>query len=101
MFFREEDVEPAINLAVKLLGPYNYMEHHNRNAYRNVSIMTREFGKIWFGDLELNEQTKENLEKLSVTINQRVYFTRDYDTNNAIYVTTSKLREIVPEELNR
>jgi len=100
MFWRNEDVQPAVDLAVKLFGPNNYMEHHNRNAYRNMSIMTREFGKLWFGDMELNEQTKENMEKLSVTINQRVYFTRDFNVDNALYVTTSKLREITPEEVS-
>jgi len=99
MFWTDEDIQPAVNLAEKLFGPNNSYEHDNRNAHRNISIMTRELGKIWFGDMELNENTKENMEKLSVTINQKVYFTKGFDTYNALYVTTSKLREISPEEI--
>tara|TARA_S200002703_G_scaffold91915_1_gene79449 strand:- start:3254 stop:3559 length:306 start_codon:yes stop_codon:yes gene_type:complete len=99
MFWTDEDIQPAIDLAVKLFGSNNRYEHDNRNAHRNVSIMTKEYGKIWFGDLELNDEARENMEKLSVTINQRVYLTKDFDTYNAMYITTSKLREIAPEEV--
>ncbi len=100
MFWTDEDVQPAYELAVKLFGQHNRYEQDNINAYRNVVIMTREFGKIWFGDLELNDETRENLEKLSVTINQKVYFTREFDHENALYTTTSKLQEIVLETDN-
>jgi len=93
MYWTREDIEPAVQLAEKLFGPNNRMEHDNRNALKGISIMTREFGKIWFGDIELNEQTRENMEKLSVTINQRVYFTREFNVDTALYVTLSKLRE--------
>ena len=96
MFYDNEDVSPAVNLAKKLFGSGNSFEF-NRNAHKNMSIMTREFGKIWFGDIELTDQVRDNLEKLSVTINQRVYFTREFDFENALYTTESKLREIVDE----
>jgi hypothetical protein len=100
MFWTDEDIQPAVDLAVKLFGQHNLYEQDNRNAHKNVSIMTREFGKIWFGDMELNEETKESMEKLSVTINQKVYLTKGFDTYNALYTTTSKLREVTPEEVS-
>jgi hypothetical protein len=100
MFYTDEDVQPAYDLAVKLFGPHNRYEHDNRNAHKNVCIMTREYGKLWFGDLELNEETRENLEKLSVTINQKVYFTKEFYTDYPIYETVSKLREIVLDSDN-
>ena len=59
--------------------------------------MTREFGKLWSGDFVLNEDTKNKLEILSVTINQRVYLVKDYNWIDPIYVTTSKLQELVQE----
>jgi hypothetical protein len=59
--------------------------------------MPREFGKLWSGDFVLNEDTKNKLEILSVTINQRVYLVKDYNWIDPIYVTTSKLQELVQE----
>lgn len=94
MFYTEEDIQPAIELVISLFGNSNKYEHDNRNAYKNVSIMTRNFGKLWFGDLELTDSTKGNMENLSVTLNQKIYLVRDYDFDNALYVTTSKLREV-------
>ena len=101
MFWTEEDVQPAYELAVKLFGPHNRYEQQNKNAHKNLTIMTREYGKLWFGDLEINTEVRENLEKLSVTINQRVYLVRELDWENSIYTTTSKLREFSPEEVTR
>jgi|TARA_Y100001963_G_scaffold155429_1_gene246542 hypothetical protein len=100
MFWTDEDIQPAFELTGKLFGPHNRYEH-NINAYRNLTIMTRQYGKLWFGDLELNDHTRENLEKLSVTINQRVYLVKGLDWQDALYTTTSKLREFSSDEVTR
>lgn len=100
MFWSEEDIQPVINLAEKLFGSGDTIQYYNRNAIPNISLMTREFGKLWVGDLEINETTKENMEKLSATINQRIYFCRDFNIEDAMYVTVSKLRDIGPEEMS-
>ncbi len=91
MFWRGEDVQPAIESAEKLFGPSNQYLHNT--PYKNVSIMSREFGKLWFGDVELTDKFKEKMEMLSVTINQKLYLTLDYEHKLNLYETTSKLRE--------
>jgi len=51
MFYSAEDVQPAVQVAVELFGPVgNMME--GKNVSKNVLIGTREFGKIWYGDID-------------------------------------------------
>ena len=51
MFYTAEDVQPAVQVAVELFGPVgNMME--GKNVTKNVLIGTREFGKIWYGDID-------------------------------------------------
>lgn len=91
MFWRSEDVMPAVKSAEKLFGSQNqYLED---TPFKNVSIMSREFGKLWFGDIEFTDEFKQKMEMLSVTINQKLYLTLDYEHDIAMYETTSKLRE--------
>jgi len=95
MFWTEEDVQPAVDLAVKLFGPNNQY-HYDKNTHKNIHIMTREFGKIWFGDLKITDEVRNNLENLSVTINQTIYLLTDHENlDQALYKTSSKLRELL------
>lgn len=90
MFWRGEDITPAVESAEKLFGPPN--QYVQDTPYRNVSIISREYGKLWFGDVELTDEFKQKMEMLSVTINQKLYLTLDYEHSIALYETTSKLR---------
>lgn len=51
MFYTEEDVAPAVQVATELFGPVGNMIY-GKNVTKNVLIGTREFGKIWYGDVE-------------------------------------------------
>jgi hypothetical protein len=77
MFWQEEDVQPAVNAANSIFGePNQYF--YGDNVFKNVTIMTREYGKIWFGDVQLDETLeggfRDSLRSLSKRINQRVCF---------------------------
>ena len=51
MFYTDEDVQPAVDVACELFGPNgNMME--GKNVLKNIHIGTFEYGKIWYGDVE-------------------------------------------------
>jgi hypothetical protein len=51
MFYSVEDVQPAVQVATELFGPVgNMME--GKHVTKNVIIGTREFGKMWYGDVD-------------------------------------------------
>lgn len=49
MFWYEEDIQPAVDAAAKLLGITGNMTSGPNTLY-NVSVYTDPFGKIWYGD---------------------------------------------------
>jgi len=51
MFYTTEDVEPIAKVAVEMFGPVGNMLE-GKNVTKNVLIGTREFGKIWYGDVD-------------------------------------------------
>ncbi len=51
MFYTIEDVQPVVQVATELFGPVGNMIY-GKNVTKNVLIGTREFGKIWYGDVE-------------------------------------------------
>ena len=51
MFYTAEDVQPAVQVATELFGPAGTMMEA-KNVTKNVLIGTREFGKIWYGDVD-------------------------------------------------
>ena len=51
MFYTAEDIQPAVQVATELFGPVGNMIY-GKNVTKNVLIGTREFGKIWYGDVE-------------------------------------------------
>jgi hypothetical protein len=75
MFWQAEDVQPAVNIAAKMFGQQGRMEV-GRNVIYNVSIFTREFGKLWYGDINTNGLA-ERLKTLSAAINMTVYVVDD------------------------
>jgi len=55
MFYTEEDVQPIAQIAVEMFGPNGNMLE-GKNISRNVIIGTKEFGKIWYGDVDGDAQ---------------------------------------------
>jgi len=51
MFYSVDDIQPAVQVATELFGPVGNMMD-GKNITKNVLIGTREFGKIWYGDVE-------------------------------------------------
>jgi hypothetical protein len=51
MFWTEEDVQPIVQIAEEMFGPNGNMLE-GKNITKNVLIGTKEFGKIWYGDVD-------------------------------------------------
>ena len=78
MFYTEEDVTPAVQVATELFGPVGNMLEGGRFVTQNVIIGTREFGKLWYGDVEGTvDYVNELCEILSKRINQQVSIVSD------------------------
>ena len=73
MFYTEEDVEPVVQIATELFGPVGNMLNEGRFVTRNVILGTKEFGRIWYGDVEGTvDYITELCEMFSKRINQQV-----------------------------
>ena len=70
MFWQAEDVQPAVNAAVKMFGPQGRMDT-GKNVLYNVSVFTKEYGKLWYGDIS-KDSIGEKIKMLSTTINMNV-----------------------------
>jgi hypothetical protein len=80
MFYTNEDLTPAVNQAVSMLGR-NGVRRVGRDIEASVSIATREFGKIWYGDVD-RTTVDTACTMLSERLNQRVYlFNHDNEFN--------------------
>jgi hypothetical protein len=94
MYYTEEDVQPAVEMTEKLFG-VNGNVSHVKGALLNVSIATREFGKLWYGDIEMDHADILNkLHELSKTLEQRVFILAEdlFDFNNpklSVHVLTT------------
>jgi hypothetical protein len=80
MFYTEEDLAPAVSLASTVFGRSG-TRLFGKDTIFNVSVATKEFGKLWYGDVD-----RHTLEiactVLSEKLNQRVYlFYQDNDFN--------------------
>jgi hypothetical protein len=92
MFYTEEDVQPVVTLAEKLFGKVGNMSMEKNTLY-NVSIATREFGKLWYGDISGNLTNTDvlvnSLTELSKFTQQKIYILDDqFDFNKPILVIT-------------
>lgn len=90
MFYTEEDVQPAVTLAVKLFGKAGNMSLEKNTLY-NVSIATREYGKLWYGDIDGSMADTDTLmfkfSELGRFVNQKIYILDDqFDFNKPILV---------------
>ena len=78
MFYTEEDVQPVVQVATELFGPVGNMLESNRFVSQNVIIGTREFGKLWYGDVAgTTDFVNELCEIMSKRISQQVMVVND------------------------
>ena len=66
MFYTEEDVQPAVDMATDLFGPVGNMSMDK--AHKNVVITSNKFGHLWYGDIE---DTLESIVKKCAVIGQK------------------------------
>ena len=85
MFWTDKDIQPSVDLAEKIFG---------KSEPSNEFLFTREFGKLWQGNLDLNKECKNKIEMLAATINKRVYLINEFDYKNPLYATMTKLRKM-------
>lgn len=66
MFYTADDVSPAVKVVADVFGKVGNMET-GKNVLYNVSIFSREYGKLWYGDL-VNEGVSDKLTTLSTKL---------------------------------
>ena len=66
MFWQTEDVQPAVKAVTEVFGQVGRMET-GKNVLYNVSIFSRQYGKLWYGDL-VNVGISEKLTTLSTKL---------------------------------
>ena len=66
MFWQAEDVQPAVKAVAEVFGKVGVMET-GKNVLYNVSIFSRQYGKLWYGDL-VNDGISEKLTSLSTKL---------------------------------
>ena len=71
MFYTAEDIQPAVQVATELFGSVGIMME-GKNVTKNVLIGTREFGKIWYGDVDGDV---DFINGLCGVLSQRIGFT--------------------------
>ena len=88
MFWTEEDVRPAVEAAVRVFGKTGNMMSGKSVMY-NMSVASKEFGKLWYGDVEQSSELVGMLNALSESINQKVYLLDEqFDFNSPILMST-------------
>lgn len=86
MFYVEEDVLPAVKIATELFGQVGSLAE-GKSVVRNVFLATRQFGKIWYGDVDTNStDITAKCKELAQRINQTVYMfnsSNEFEYNTA------------------
>ena len=59
MFYTEEDVQPAVDMATELFGKIGNMSAE-KNVLKNIVIFSKQFGKIWYGDIQDQMENIQN-----------------------------------------
>jgi hypothetical protein len=70
MFYTEEDIQPAVTAAVRIFGN-NGTYVFGKNTV-NITVATREFGKIWYGDVSATT-VNAKCSQLARMINSNVF----------------------------
>ena len=87
MFYTEEDVTPSVLEATKLFGQVGNI-NTGKHVINNVSIATRKFGKLWYGDIDGTPgEIAQKLSQLNKFTQQTVYILDDrFDFNTPVLV---------------
>jgi hypothetical protein len=67
MFYTEEDVQPAVDMATELFGKVGNISNE-RTSIKNVIITSDKFGHLWYGDIE---DTMESVSAKCTTLSQK------------------------------
>lgn len=92
MFYTHEDIQPAVELAQRVLGKQNTYLPTANNSLHGISVATREYGKLWHGDLYYGDKLFHQLESLSATLNQVVYLIHSFSFDDPYYVTKTRIQ---------
>jgi hypothetical protein len=87
MFYSIEDVTPAVDMATKIFGTVGNIAT-GKNVLYNVSVATREFGKLWYGDIA-SPDVVSLLNTLSNFTRQKVYILDESFNYTAPVLTSS------------
>jgi hypothetical protein len=87
MFYSAEDIQPAVDLAAKVFGTVGNMTT-GKNVLYNVSVATREFGKLWYGDIAASDVINL-LNTLSNFTHQKVFILDEQFDFTAPVLTSS------------
>lgn len=88
MFYVAEDVIPAVKAAEGVFGKSGNMIH---NAWKmNVSLATKKFGKIWYGDIDMTPaEFDEKCSGLAKTLGSLLFVLEndeyDFDVTKKVY----------------
>lgn len=67
MFYREEDMQPVVDVVTQTLGPQGSMMA-GKNVSKNVILGSPELGKLWYGDIDGN---LEYIQSICSVLSQR------------------------------
>jgi hypothetical protein len=77
MFFREEDIQPVVDVVTQTLGHQGIMME-GKSVTRNVILGSHEFGKLWYGDIDGNLEYVNNIcAVLSQRTSQKILIVSD------------------------
>lgn len=54
----EEDVEQLVSKIVSLIGPQGKYVESAKTALLSVTIESKKYGRLWYGDLDINDADK-------------------------------------------
>jgi hypothetical protein len=60
MFYKEEDIQPVVDVITATLGVQGIMME-GKHISRNIILGTPQFGKLWYGDVDGDMEYVENL----------------------------------------
>lgn len=78
MFYTEEDVQPAVDMATELFGTVGNMSEE-KNALKNIVIFSGQYGKLWYGDIQ---DTADNVRDKCSQIAQKFNINVEVHTEN-------------------
>jgi hypothetical protein len=75
MFWDEEKIEDAHRIG-RFLGPWGRMLEDRFNRLTNICLYTKEHGKVWYGDVNLDDD-KSMLQLMARALEQTIYIIPD------------------------